>query len=102
MVLVEVAFDLDRRPIVVAVDPLALIALIGDEMARAEDQVVLGDADLEDGDDMAGYSFLYSDLSRDVVEEVLNLLEECVPVDRFVIGLQRLIAVFDRERIQVH
>ena len=52
VVLVEVALDLDGRPIVMAVDPLALIALIGDEVARAEDEVVLGDPDLEAGDGM--------------------------------------------------
>ena len=46
MVLVQVVLDLDGRPVVVAVDPLALVAREGDEVARAEDEVVLVDADL--------------------------------------------------------
>ena len=46
MVLVELVFHLDGRPIVMAVDSLALAAGVGDEVARAEDQVILGDTDL--------------------------------------------------------
>jgi hypothetical protein len=46
MVLVQVVLDLDRRPVVVAVDPLALVAREGDEVARAEDEFVLLHADL--------------------------------------------------------
>jgi hypothetical protein len=47
VILVKVPLDLDGRPVIVAVNPLALIALIRDEMTRAEDEVVLRDADLE-------------------------------------------------------
>src|SRR5262249_2150196 len=47
VVLVEVAFHFDGRPIVMAVDPLALVALIGDKVPRAEDEIVLGHTDLE-------------------------------------------------------
>ncbi len=43
---VEVILDLDRRPVVVAVDTLALVTCVGDEVARAEDQVILGDTHL--------------------------------------------------------
>ena len=47
VVLVELALDLDGGAVVVAVQPLALVALVADEVAGAEDEVVLGDADLE-------------------------------------------------------
>ena len=45
MVVVEVAVQLDGGAVVVAVQPFALAAVVGDEVAGAEDQVVLGDAD---------------------------------------------------------
>ena len=44
-VVVETAFDFDGGAVVVAVQPFALVALVADEVPRAEDQVVLGDAD---------------------------------------------------------
>jgi len=37
VILVEVVFHLDGRPVVVAVDPLALVSGVGDEVPRAED-----------------------------------------------------------------
>src|SRR5262249_37663103 len=46
-VLVEGAFDLDGGAVVVAVQALALVAFVADEMARAEDEMVLGDTDFE-------------------------------------------------------
>ncbi len=46
MVDVQVILDLDRRPVIVAVDALALVTRVGDEVARAEDQVILGDSHL--------------------------------------------------------
>src|SRR5213080_2751242 len=45
MVLIQVSLDLDGGAVVVAVQPLALVALVADEMPRAEDEVVLADAD---------------------------------------------------------
>ena len=47
MIDIEVAFDLDGGPVIVAVDPLAVIAVVGDEMPGAEHQVVFGDVDFE-------------------------------------------------------
>jgi hypothetical protein len=47
MVLVERAVHLDGHAPVVAVDALALVAVEGDEVPGAEDEVVLGDADFE-------------------------------------------------------
>src|SRR5262249_3291829 len=46
-VIVERAFDLHGRAVVVAVQPFALVALVADEVPGAENQVVLGDPDLE-------------------------------------------------------
>src|SRR5262249_5326315 len=45
VVLVEWAFDLGGHAIVMAVQALALAAVVRDEMPGAKDQVVLGDAD---------------------------------------------------------
>ena len=45
VVLVERPVDLDGHAPVVAVDALALVAVEGDEVPGAEDEVVLGDAD---------------------------------------------------------
>ncbi len=47
VVLVKIVLDLDRRPVVVAVETLAMVAVIGDEMPGAEDQVILGYANFE-------------------------------------------------------
>src|SRR5262249_37023161 len=47
VVVVEGALDLDGGAVVVAVEALALVALVADEVAGAEDEVVLDDADLE-------------------------------------------------------
>ncbi len=47
VILIQVAFGLDGCTVIVAVESLALIALVRDEMPRAEDQVVLRDPDLE-------------------------------------------------------
>src|SRR5262249_47723435 len=46
-VLIEGAFDLDGDSVVVAVEPFALVPGIGNEMATAKGEVVLGDADAE-------------------------------------------------------
>src|SRR5438270_369602 len=46
MVRVEISFDFHGRSVVVPVEALALVALVADEVSRAEDQVVLGDAHL--------------------------------------------------------
>ena len=43
---VQLALDLDGGAVVVAVQPFALVALVADEVAGAEDEMVLGDADL--------------------------------------------------------
>jgi hypothetical protein len=45
MVDVQVPLDLDGGAVVVAVQPLAPVPLVADEMPAAKDQVVLGDAD---------------------------------------------------------
>jgi hypothetical protein len=47
VVLVQVPLDLDGDPIIVAVDAVAPVALIGDEMTRTKNEVVLGHPDLE-------------------------------------------------------
>ena len=47
VVLVELAFDLHGGTIVVAVEPLALVPFVADEVAGAEHQMVLGHADFE-------------------------------------------------------
>src|SRR5262249_45462925 len=47
LVLVEFALDLDGGAVIVAVQPLALVALVADEVPGAENQVVFRDADLE-------------------------------------------------------
>ena len=46
VVRVQVSLNLDGRPVVVAVQPLAVVAVIRDEVSRTEHQVILGDADL--------------------------------------------------------
>ena len=46
MVLVERSLDLGRHAIIMPVQPLAGIAVEGDEVAGAEDQVILLDADV--------------------------------------------------------
>jgi hypothetical protein len=47
VVLVKSAFHLDRGSVIVTVNPLATISVIGDEMTRAEDQIILGHPNLE-------------------------------------------------------
>jgi hypothetical protein len=47
VVFVEIIFDLDRRAVVVAMQPLTAITFVSDEMPRAEHQVILGNPDLE-------------------------------------------------------
>jgi hypothetical protein len=44
---IKVAFDLDGGAIVMAVDSLAVIAVVRDEMPGAKDQVILGDVNFE-------------------------------------------------------
>ena len=44
---IELAFDLDGRAIVMAVDSLAVIPVVRDEMPGAKDQVVFGDVNFE-------------------------------------------------------
>jgi hypothetical protein len=43
---VEVVLDLNRDPIVVPVDSLALVTVVSDEVPRAEHQIILGHTDL--------------------------------------------------------
>ena len=47
VVLLEHALDFDGGAVVVAVEPLALVAAVADEVPAAEHQVVFGDADFE-------------------------------------------------------
>src|SRR5262249_44052576 len=45
LILVQVVLDLDGRPVVMAMDPFAVIAGKCDEMTRTEDQAILGNTD---------------------------------------------------------
>src|SRR5262249_17912182 len=47
VVLVQVAFDFDGGPVIVAVEPLALVAFVADKVPGTEDEMVLGNTDLE-------------------------------------------------------
>ena len=44
---IEIGLDLDGGPVVVAVEPLAAVPFIADEVAAREDEMVLRHADLE-------------------------------------------------------
>ncbi len=46
IILVQDAFDLDRGPVVVAMQPFALVAFVADEVAGAKDEIVLADTNL--------------------------------------------------------
>ncbi len=46
-VIVELALNFDGGAVVVAVQAFTLVTFVADEVAGAEDQVVLGDADFE-------------------------------------------------------
>lgn len=45
MILVEFVFDLDRRPVIMAVESFATVSRICDEMTRAEDKIIFCHAD---------------------------------------------------------
>src|SRR5262249_691292 len=47
IILIQGPLDLNGGPVVMAMKALTFIAFIADEVARTEDQMVLGDADLE-------------------------------------------------------
>jgi hypothetical protein len=47
VVMVEISLDLNGRAVIVAMHPLAVVAVVRDEMPRAKDQVILGNANLE-------------------------------------------------------
>jgi hypothetical protein len=71
VILVELVLHLDRRPVIVAVEPLAVITVIGDEMASTEDEVVLGYSYFELG--VAHVSFLR--FAYNVIRRVPPLLD---------------------------
>ena len=47
VVLIQISLNFDGSTVVVTVEPLAVVAVICDEVTRTEDQVILRDPDLE-------------------------------------------------------